>query len=99
MGRRREVASVIEPLCRPEVRLVTLTGPGGVGRKGSAVAVAREAAAQFGHGARFVGLAPIADPDLVASAIASRTGYGINEPPRRVSCAPALTSRPTPRGS
>jgi predicted ATPase len=52
------------------VRLVTLTGPGGVGKSRLAVAVARELEGYFSDGVRFVALAPIARSDLVASSIA-----------------------------
>ena len=73
VGREREVADLIEALGRPEVRLLTLTGPGGVGKTRLALAAA-ELAASFRDGAWFVGLASFRDPALVAPAIARVLG-------------------------
>jgi non-specific serine/threonine protein kinase len=60
----------------PAVRLVTLTGPGGVGKTRLAVAIGAELANQaaFPDGIDFVALAPIGDPKLVAPAIAQALG-------------------------
>ncbi|MGH2560259.1 MAG: ATP-binding protein [Thermomicrobiales bacterium] len=75
VGRGVEVAAVGDLLHRPEVRLVTLTGPGGVGKTRLAIAAAERATS----GVAYVALAPIRDPDLVASTVA-RT-LGIREVP------------------
>jgi predicted ATPase/serine/threonine protein kinase len=74
VGRAPEIATVTARLRQPDVRLMTLTGPGGTGKTRLAVQVAAELAADFDGGVVFVNLAPIADPTLVASAIAAALG-------------------------
>ncbi|MDQ3435149.1 MAG: tetratricopeptide repeat protein, partial [Actinomycetota bacterium] len=68
IGRDRERAELRQLLAT--ARLVTLTGPGGVGKTRLALAVASDMAAAFPDGAFFVDLSPIRDPALVLSAIA-----------------------------
>src|SRR5829696_7506177 len=65
IGREREVAAV---------RLLTLTGPGGVGKTRLAHWVAEDIAPAFVDGVSFVDLAPVRDPTLVAAAIAQALG-------------------------
>ncbi len=74
IGREREVAVVKALLLRDEVRLVTLTGPGGVGKTRLALQVAADAADAFPDGVAFVPLAAIREPDLVAPALAQALG-------------------------
>ncbi len=74
IGRDQEVAENCALLRRSDVRLVTLTGPGGVGKTRLAVAVAAEVAATTADGAIFVPLASTRDPALVPAAIAGALG-------------------------
>src|SRR4051812_14297335 len=70
VGREREVEDVCELLRRSGVRLVSLSGPGGVGKTRLALRVAETIQKTFVDGMAFVPLAPIADPELVCSTIA-----------------------------
>lgn len=70
IDREREVALVRELLLREDVGLVTLTGPGGVGKTLVAVQVASELASQFTDGTAFVSLASLNDPEPVVQTIA-----------------------------
>ena len=70
LGREQQVAEVSELLLRNEVRLLSLTGPGGAGKTRLSIAVATATADQFKAGVQFVSLASIVNPDLVPIAIA-----------------------------
>ena len=74
IGREREVAAVQHLLQREDVRLVTLTGPGGTGKTRMALQVAAELIDLFPDGVYFVGLAPISDVVFVIPTIAQTLG-------------------------
>jgi predicted ATPase/DNA-binding CsgD family transcriptional regulator/transcriptional regulator with XRE-family HTH domain len=81
VGRKREVATVVGLLRDPAVRLLTLTGPGGVGKTRLALRVAEDARDLFVDGVTFVPLASILDPTLIAPVIAR--ALGVREVPGR----------------
>jgi predicted ATPase/transcriptional regulator with XRE-family HTH domain len=73
IGREREVAGVAGAL-RKETRLLTLTGPGGVGKTRLAQAVAAELVGHFRDGVAWIDLAPLADGTLIPEAVAQALG-------------------------
>jgi predicted ATPase len=74
IGREALVADVCDLVEGDDVRLVTLTGPGGIGKTRLAVACAGRLLPGYPGGARFVSLAALRDPDLVLSGVASALG-------------------------
>jgi predicted ATPase/transcriptional regulator with XRE-family HTH domain len=74
LGRESAVATIGTMVQQPQTRLVTLTGPGGIGKTRLAQAVAIQIAAEFADGARFIPLATVADPALVAETVAYALG-------------------------
>jgi predicted ATPase/DNA-binding CsgD family transcriptional regulator/predicted negative regulator of RcsB-dependent stress response len=70
IGRERELAALCELVSRPERRLITVTGPGGVGKTRLALAAAVTGEAAFADGSVFVPLAAINGPALVLPTIA-----------------------------
>jgi len=74
IGREQEVAAVYDLLLRPKARLVTLTGPGGVGKTHLSLQIASDLLNDFTDGVCFIPLATISDPDLVVPTIAQELG-------------------------
>jgi len=74
IGRETEVRAICTLLQRTDVRFVTLTGVGGVGKTRLSLQVATELLNSFADGVYFVSLASISDPALVASTIAQVFG-------------------------
>lgn len=76
VGREKEIAAAKELLLRQNVRLVTVTGPGGIGKTRLAVEVASGLVENFPGGIHFVPLSPLSDPGLIASVIVQTMGIG-----------------------
>ena len=74
IGREHEGAALRQLLGRDDVRLVTLTGPGGIGKTRLALQVAGEIGDQFPSGVCFVSLSVVGEPGLIASTIAQAVG-------------------------
>jgi predicted ATPase/DNA-binding XRE family transcriptional regulator len=83
-GRSRELESIKATLLAGRVRLLTLTGPGGIGKTRLALEAAREVQGSFPDGCYFVSLGELKDPSLVAPELAKaigvvETGRGLQE--------------------
>ena len=74
IGRRQEAIALHQLLNREDVQLVTLTGPGGIGKTRLALQVATDIAAEFPGGVCFVPLSAVSDPGLIPSAIGQALG-------------------------
>jgi predicted ATPase/serine/threonine protein kinase len=74
VGREKEVAAAKELLLRNNVRLLTVTGPGGIGKTRLAVQVAGALVERFPGGTHFVSLSLVGDPGMIASVILQTLG-------------------------
>jgi predicted ATPase/DNA-binding winged helix-turn-helix (wHTH) protein len=75
IGRDAQVVEVLT--LAAEHRLVTLTGPGGIGKTRLALATAHRLLPRFGDGVWLADLAPLSEPDLVSAAVAAALGLNI----------------------
>ena len=82
IGREQEIETLCQLLHRPDVRLVTITGLGGVGKTSLALQVAHELSDAFHEGVSFISLAPIRDPTLIIPTIARL--LDVTESPNRL---------------
>ena len=78
IGRGRELEAVVGLLSDDDVRLVTITGPGGIGKSRLAIEAANRVRSAFPGGVVFVDLAPVTNPALVPRAIAEALGIRDN---------------------
>src|SRR5215207_612495 len=77
IGREETIEDIAGLIELPETRLVTLTGPGGIGKTRLAVAVGERLDDRYPSGAVFVPLASVAEPELVLVSIASAVGVDV----------------------
>jgi predicted ATPase/DNA-binding CsgD family transcriptional regulator len=75
IGREREIASYANLLRQEDCRLLTLIGPGGIGKTRLALQIAKQLQPEFAHGVYFVVLQPLTSPDGVTAAIAQAVDY------------------------
>ena len=74
IGREREVEEIVDMLSQDALRLLTLTGPGGIGKTRLGIEVAQKTAGGFPNGVAFVGLAPLGDAALVMPTVSQVLG-------------------------
>ena len=80
VGREEELAAIARHLEDPACRLLSLVGPGGIGKTRLALQAAREKVGRFEHGVRFVPLAPLMSADLLPSTAAASLQFSFRGP-------------------
>jgi predicted ATPase/DNA-binding SARP family transcriptional activator len=75
VGREVELGEIADLLANPDCRLLTIAGPGGIGKTRLALRAAEDQVGLFAHGVVLVPLASVGAPDLLASAIAGALGF------------------------
>jgi predicted ATPase len=75
VGREQEIALIPEYLLNPDIRLVSLIGPPGIGKTRLSIEAARAVLTDFPDGVFFVALAPLEDPSLLARTVAQALGF------------------------
>src|SRR5216683_1696065 len=91
IGRADLVAKLADQL--PKQRLLTVVGPGGIGKTSVAVAVAERLIGAYEDGVWLIDLAPVADPTLVRSAVAAAVGVEVNPEAPLVSLVAAFRDK------
>src|SRR5258708_22748859 len=83
IGRVSELAHLAERLSDPDCRLLTLVGPGGIGKTRLALEAAHQTSANFAHSVHFVSLAPVSSADSLAFAMGRSVGFSFygQDPP------------------
>ena len=81
LGREQELAQVVEMLSQDDVRLVTLTGPGGTGKTRLALQAAAEVSDRFPDGVWWAPLSRLRDPELLLSAVADAVEADVADQP------------------
>src|SRR4051794_3677569 len=69
VGRERELSEIADLLADPACRLLTVLGPGGIGKTRLALQLAADQQPRFGNGVVFVELSPVTSPEFLALAI------------------------------
>src|SRR5437667_9145147 len=88
VGRDAELSDILRLLADPTCRLLTLVGPGGIGKTRLAIQAAADQPPNFAQGVHFVSLASVNSPDLLPAAITGTLGisfYGSDEPSLQIS--------------
>ena len=80
IGREHEITIIPKQLLEPVCRLLTLTGPGGIGKTRLAVEVGRALESHFSDGVHFISLAGVGTPESILPAIADSLGLGFSGP-------------------